>query len=82
VLVRIGAVNPSNLFFIDASQPFPHGGSLNSIANSHCMLCWREGMTGCHVQSGLATVTAVVKFTLEQAMKAQRGSRGIALHFP
>ena len=34
-------------------------------------------MTGCHVQSGLATVTAVVKFTLEQAMKAQRGSRGM-----
>jgi hypothetical protein len=27
-------------------------------------------------------VTAKVKFTLEQAMKAQRGSRGIALLFP
>jgi hypothetical protein len=25
--------------------------------------------------------TIKVKFTLEQAMKAQRGSRGIALHF-
>jgi hypothetical protein len=29
----------------------------------------------------IGKVKVKVKFTLEQAMKAQRGSRGIALHF-
>jgi hypothetical protein len=40
----------------------------------------------CYIRQGLLKVTAIyvavkVKVTLEQAMKAQRGSRGIALLF-
>jgi hypothetical protein len=34
------------------------------------------------VMAWIGTVKVKVKFTLEQTMKAQRGSRGIALLFP
>ena len=47
-----------------------------------CISCWSVGRFSerCD-QSELRKVKVKVKFTLEQATKAQRGSRGIALLF-
>jgi hypothetical protein len=45
---------------------------LGGTHSLHCLHRWVQ----------VLTVKVKVKFTLEQAMKAQRGSRGIALLFP
>jgi hypothetical protein len=57
--------------YLSLCQYFPH--LLSDVDENQC----REGPTYGHKWN----LRVKVKFTLEQAMKAQRGSRGIALLF-
>ena len=59
------------------------GGGFVNLMHSAVILKYRlqpHGI-GHHVLRNLRTFLRIVKFTLEQATKAQRGSRGIALLF-